>query len=159
MAQRTKPPLSRGDFPGCFDAYLRFAIATDFRDFEFFDDENFKLFLLVELKEAKLLGPFQSAIGEFGAQFGPDVGETRYATMRCPKRAVVDAETVKIWNDNVSRVELSLPLKPSQPEPSIRPRRPCKKMSWRHLAVQRDGILAVASRCTPHHQRCSRMCP
>jgi hypothetical protein len=106
--------------PSCFDAYLRFAIATDFRDFDFFDDEEFKLFLLVELKNAKHLEPFRRAIDEFGAQFGPDVGETRYATMRCPKRAVVDAETVKIWNGNVSRVELSLPLKPSQPEPSFR---------------------------------------
>jgi hypothetical protein len=106
--------------PSCFSAYLRFAIATDFRDFEFFDDENFKLLLLVELKNAKLLGPFQNAIGEFSAQLGPDVGETRYATVRCPKRAVVAAATTAIWNEYVSRVELSLPLKPSQPEPSIR---------------------------------------
>ncbi|MDB5576094.1 MAG: hypothetical protein JWR80_1270 [Bradyrhizobium sp.] len=120
MAQRTKHPIYRDNFPSCFDAYLRFAIATDFKDFEFFDDKDFKLFLLVELKDAKLLAPFQRAIGEFGAQFGPDVGETRYATLRCPRRAVVATETVEIWNDNVSRVELSLPLKPSQPEPSLR---------------------------------------
>lgn len=112
--------MPESNLPSCFDAYLRFAIATDFRDFEFFDDENFKLFLLVELKDRKLVGPFQRAIGEFGAQFGPDVGETRYATMRCPKLAVVAPETTAIWNDNVSRVELSLPLKPSQREPSFR---------------------------------------
>ncbi|MDP1581869.1 MAG: hypothetical protein Q8M18_00390 [Bradyrhizobium sp.] len=120
MAQRTKSPTPKDNLPSCFDAYLRFAIATDFRDFEFFDDDNFKLLLLVELKNAKLLGSFQSAIGKFGAQLGPDVGETRYATVRCPKRAVVAAATADIWNKYVSRVELSLPLKPSQAEPSIR---------------------------------------
>lgn len=120
MAKHINPPLPERNFPSCFDAYLRFSIATDFRDFEFFEDDDFKLILLVELKDAKLLGRFQGAIGEFGAQFGPDVGETRYATVRCPKRAVVAAATAEIWNEYVCRVELSLPLKPSQPEPSIR---------------------------------------
>jgi hypothetical protein len=106
--------------PRCFDAYLRFAIATGFKDFEFFDDEHFKLFLLVELKDARYLEPFQKAMSAFDVQFGPYVGGTRYATMRCPIRAVVAAETVEIWNENVSRVELSLPLKSSQPGPSFR---------------------------------------
>ena len=45
--------------PSCFDPYLRYAISTDFRNFQFFDeqhkfyDENhFRLFLFVEVKHA-----------------------------------------------------------------------------------------------------------
>ena len=39
-------------YPKCFGPYLRYAISTDFKYFEFFDDRYFKLFLLVEFKSA-----------------------------------------------------------------------------------------------------------
>jgi hypothetical protein len=53
----------------------------------------------------------------FGVEFGPDVGETRYATMRCRTPAVLDRDVQEsIWDKYVSRVELSLPLKPSSPK-------------------------------------------
>ena len=53
----------------------------------------------------------------FGAEFGPDVGQTRYVTMRCRKAAVTDrVGAFRIWNEYVSRVELSLPVKPSSPK-------------------------------------------
>jgi hypothetical protein len=116
-------PDGDGDgYPKCFDPYLRYAISTNFtnfelfkqKKFEFFDDENFKLFFFVEFKQAELATAFARAMGEFGAEFGPGLGKSRYATMRSRKAAVVDPGTVTIWNTYVSRVELSLPLKQTE---------------------------------------------
>ena len=44
--------MAEAELPSCFDPYLRYAIATNFKYFELFDDKNFKLFLLVEFKDA-----------------------------------------------------------------------------------------------------------
>jgi len=117
-------------YPSCFGPYLRYAIdsdfenfSTDFEDFgkklRFFDEDRFRLFLLVELKHAELVGRFENAMGErddFGTEFGPDVGETRYVTMRCRKAAVTDRlGAFSIWRLYALRVELSLPVMPSSP--------------------------------------------
>jgi hypothetical protein len=117
-------------YPSCFGPYLRYAISTDFENFttdfenfgkkfRFFDEDHFRLLLLVELKPAELVRAFEGAMGahdEFGAEFGPDVGETQYATMRCRTAAVTDqVRAFPIWTHYVSRVELSLPVKPSSP--------------------------------------------
>jgi hypothetical protein len=117
-------------YPSCFGPYLRYAIDSDFENFStdfenfgktfrFFDEKLFRLPLLVELKRAELVRAFEKAMDardEFGAEFGPDVGKTRYATMRCRKAAVTDQfGAFRIWTEYVSRVELSLPVKPSSP--------------------------------------------
>jgi hypothetical protein len=109
-------------YPKCFDPYLRYAISTDFTNFALFkeikfevlDDEIFKLFLFVEFKQAEMATAFANAMGKFGVEFGPDLGKSRYATMRSRKAAVVDPDTVTFWNTYVSRVELSLPLKQAE---------------------------------------------
>ena len=113
----------REQYPSCFGPYLRYAIDSDFENFStdlehfgkkfrFFDEDHFRLLLLVELKQAELVRAFEGAMGahdEFGTEFGPDVGKTRYATMRCRKAAVTDRDHY------VSRVEMSLPVQPSSP--------------------------------------------
>jgi hypothetical protein len=120
-------------YPKCFGPYLRYAIATDFKNFQlfyeqninFFDEKTFRLFLLVELKQAELVGVFEDKMihhslnDEFRAEFGPDVGHTRYATMRCRKAAVLDPSALHLWRKYVSRVELSLPVKPTSIEAQI----------------------------------------
>jgi hypothetical protein len=120
----------RETYPSCFGPYLRYAIDSDFKNFStdfddfgkrflFFDENIFRLPLLVELKHAELVRDFEHAMGRperFGAEFGPDVGKTRYVTMRCRKAALTDQSTAfPIWNEFVSRVELSLPVMPSSP--------------------------------------------
>ena len=122
-------------YPSCFGPYLRYAIdsdfanfSTDFEDFgkkfRFFDEDRFRLFLLVELKDAQDVRGFEKEMGErdeFGTEFGPDVGETRYVTMRCRKAAVTDQHgAFRIWRKYASRVELSLPVMPSSPTVRIR---------------------------------------
>ena len=122
-------------YPRSFGPYLRYAIdsdfenfTTDFEDFgkkfRFFDEGFFRLFLLVEVKKAELVGAFENAMGErdeFGTEFGPDVGQTRYVTMRCLKAAVTDQHAAfPIWREFVSRVELSLPVMPSSPAERIK---------------------------------------
>ncbi|XSC45303.1 hypothetical protein ACF1BQ_003760 [Bradyrhizobium sp. RDT10] len=117
-------------YPICFGPYLRYAIdsdfenfSTDFEDFgkkfQFFDEDRFRLLLLVELKQPEFVDKFESAMGardEFGTEFGPDVGNTRYVTMRCRKAAVTNQfGAFRIWREFVSRVELSLPVRPSSP--------------------------------------------
>ncbi len=117
-------------YPSCFGPYLRYAIdsnfenfVTDFEDFEetfrLFDEHRFRLFLLVELKRADLVRRFEEEMGEreeFATEFGPDVAETRYVTMRCRKAAVTaEHGAFPIWTKYASRVELSLPVKPSFP--------------------------------------------
>jgi hypothetical protein len=122
-------------YPSCFGPYLLYAIdsdfanfSTDFEDFgkkfRFFDEDRFRLPLLVELKDADLVRAFENAMGEreeFGTEFGPDVGDTPYATMRCRKAAVTDQHgAFRIWRQYVSRVELSLPVMPSSPTERIK---------------------------------------
>jgi hypothetical protein len=121
-------------YPSSFGPYLRYAIDSDFKNFStdfedfgkrfpFFDEDHFRLPLLVEVKHAGLVREFERAMGgpeQFGAEFGPDVGKTRYVTMRCRKAAVTDQSTAfRIWRDFVSRVELSLPVMPSSPAERI----------------------------------------
>src|SRR4051812_39395480 len=99
MAERASPET----YPECFDPYLRFAISTEFENFkedfaqrrETFDDKQFRLLLLIELKEAGMAAEFEKKLedldAEFGIELGPDVGDinkTRYETMRCRKQAV-----------------------------------------------------------------------
>jgi len=118
-------------YPACFGPYLRYAISTRFENFltdferfgkelRFFNDDILRLVLLVELKRADDVGAFEQAMGAqttFDTEFGPDVGKTRYATMRCRTAAVTDQDNAfRIWRDYVSRVELSLPVMPSSKE-------------------------------------------
>jgi hypothetical protein len=109
--------MPKAHLPKCFDPYLRYAISTGFANFKFPDDR--KLSLFVELKPNEQVAKFEDAMtdpkvaGKFGAEFGPDVGRTRYATLLANKAAVLDDEAFRIWNQFVSRVELSLPVKPS----------------------------------------------
>ena len=111
-------------YPDCYEPYLRYAISTDFRNFEAFDEDRFALLLLVELHRADKVDEFAKGMAGFGAALGPRfddrnfpyVGRTRYVTMRAGKRAVIDDAAVSIWIEYVSRVELSLPVKPSSLE-------------------------------------------
>jgi hypothetical protein len=122
--------MAEMELPDCFGPYLRYAIdsdfenfSTDFEDFgkkfRFFDEDRFRLLLLVELKKPEFVREFERAMSardEFFTEFGPDVGNTRYATMRCRKAAVTDQHgAFPIWREYVSRVELSLPVRPSSP--------------------------------------------
>src|ERR1700730_1163654 len=105
-------------YPNCFDPYLLYAISTDFRYFEFFDEKS-KLFFLVEFKQAegakKFADEMNSANALFSVVLVPANGNTRYATVRSEKAAVLDAvygsNAFRIWPEHVSRVALSPPLK------------------------------------------------
>nr|WP_166475289.1 hypothetical protein [Bradyrhizobium symbiodeficiens]QIP00937.1 hypothetical protein HAU86_14500 [Bradyrhizobium symbiodeficiens] len=109
-----------GELPTCFDPYLRYAIASEFKNFEFFDEQKSKLFLLVELKRADLASDFMRAMSPhcFGAEFGRISPNSRYLTMRAYKKAV--EANFQAWNDNVFRVELSLPSEPTAIQKSVR---------------------------------------
>jgi hypothetical protein len=116
------------EYPACFGPYLRYAIDSDFgnfstdlenfgKTFRFLGEDQFRLLLLIEVKQDERVQEFEEAMtahGEFGTEFGPDVGNTQYATLRS-KRAAVGAASYSIWNKYVSRVELSLPVRPSSP--------------------------------------------
>jgi hypothetical protein len=115
--------MPKGELPNCFDPYLRYAISTDFENFKLLDArksrksksiDDRKLFLLVELIQAELVKEFENAMidRKVGADFGPDVGQTRYATLRADK-AAVSAQQFDLWNKYVRRVELSLPVTPA----------------------------------------------
>lgn len=138
MAERGTP----AKLPDCFDPYLRYAISTEFTNFrdhltakpglieerrttkapETFDDHNFRLLLLIELKEAGMAPEFEKALKDLGSAFcielGPDIGDfskTRYLTMRCRTSAVTDPHLQQdFWTKYVSRVELSLPVRRSE---------------------------------------------
>ena len=118
--------MAEMELPNCFGPYLRYAIATDFKYFESFDDRGFRLFLLVEFKDLTTAAAFKKAITKPGydVEFSPVDRDSRYTTMRAHKNAVKDAatdhDTFKAWNDNVSRVELSLPLKPTDSRTFVR---------------------------------------
>jgi hypothetical protein len=102
------------DYPKSFGPYLRYAISTDFKYFKFFDDKNFKLFLLVEFKDAGHAAAFEREMQDerLGVEFGPTDPKSRYATIRGFK-AAVGSPTFPSWNNHASRVELSLPVKPT----------------------------------------------
>jgi hypothetical protein len=106
-------------YPKSFDPYLRYAISTNFRNFEFFDEnKKFKLFFLVEFNEGGQGKAFADAMNGLNSSFEVELGpvdqaekNTRYATVRSNKAAVLESNAVSIWETYVSRVELSLPLK------------------------------------------------
>ena len=111
------------DIPGLLRAVPAVRDLDELQEFRVFRRKGFSLFLLVELKDAgrrlnsSKNGQVRATFGpEFGPEFGPNVGHTRYVTMRASKEAVIDPDAFCIWNDHVSRVELSLPVKPSKPE-------------------------------------------
>jgi hypothetical protein len=113
--------MREGDeYPKCFDPYLRYAISTNFRDFEFFDSSSM-LFFLVEFNktegaadhfEREMNDPDRSYHPERMAEVGPAHDKALYATVR-GKLGMLDPKAFSIWNKHVSRVELSLPVKPS----------------------------------------------
>src|SRR5262245_44473033 len=109
--------MAEMQFPNCFQRYLRYAIATGFRHFKSFDDQKFKLFLLVEFKDAKHAYMFEQEMHDdnLGIEFGPTDPKSRYATVRGFK-AAVSPSTFDSWNHHVDRVELSLPVKPTARE-------------------------------------------
>lgn len=104
-------------YPKCFGPYLRYAISANFRNFEFFDLQS-ALFFLVEFHEETASRAKQKEfVNEIGNHHGGvvDLGpsdDTRYATMFGTKLALA-GEALEVWDRYVSRVELSLPLKPT----------------------------------------------
>jgi hypothetical protein len=115
------------NYPSCFGPYLRYAISTQFKGFEFFDERgSFKLFLLAELRESgqqehfvDLLDAALSKLhpnlpGPF-VDLGPAADSIPFATLRAATTAVTPLErgdpAFALWEAYVSRVELSLPLK------------------------------------------------
>ncbi|MGC2081854.1 MAG: hypothetical protein WA702_00655 [Bradyrhizobium sp.] len=125
----------RDSYPNCFGPYLRYAISTRFEYFEFFDEkENFKLFLLVEFKQPgrqkqeafvdllnnALRGP-HSDTSSRSVELGPADDDISFGTLRAPTAAVTPLEPggpiFSLWEQYVSKVELSLPLKLSVAPP------------------------------------------
>jgi hypothetical protein len=108
--------MPKGDLPKCFDPYLRYAISTGFTNFQFFDAGNkHKLFFLVEFRQVDMATAFQNRMRKAGfrVELGPAAETTRYATLRTDTAAVLNPSAFRIWDEYVSRVELSLPVKPS----------------------------------------------
>ena len=116
----------RSRYAKCFDPYLRYAISTHFRYFDLFrESDGFKLFFLVKFKPpGKETGNDPAAgfkremeAANFRIEFGPIPANssTRYRTLRAQRTAVTRPSAIKIWDKYVSRVELSLPLKPLPP--------------------------------------------
>ena len=123
MAPRGERSPPEPGFPKSFDPYLRYGIATEFETFEFFEEGKFKLFFLVEFKRRGLATSFERRMKEAGfeLEFGPYEDDSQYFTLRTGTSAVTEPRAYPIWNDLVSRVRLSLPLKlsgrPLKPEP------------------------------------------
>src|SRR5262249_26782455 len=131
-------------YPTCFDPYLRYAISTRFRDFEFFDEEHFKLFFLVEFKPtapgtrtdpATQFEKEMEAAGVTPIQFDRPNG-TLYRTLRTTTSAVFKQSARPIWDKYFSRVELSLPLLPT-PHP-LKFRKPIRPKSTGKVLI---GVL------------------
>ena len=124
-------------YPDCFDPYLRYAISTQFKNFEFFDEANgFKLFFLVEFKLDSNTGadPAASFANDmsnagFDVLLGPAEDNTGYATLQADTSVVLDSNAFPVWDEYVSRVELSLPLRPRR-APLFR------RLASRHRAVR-----------------------
>jgi hypothetical protein len=113
-----------GRYAKCFDPYLRYAISTRFENFEFFGNEKFRLFFLVEFKEAAQPKKFAEEMELAGSPvvFGPAKDQTLYATVHAGISAVLNSHALRVWDKHVSKVELSLPLKSSSPPPTFLPR-------------------------------------
>lgn len=139
--------------PNCFDPYLRYAISTDFRFFDSFDPaKGFELFFLVELIKPGTGCKFADDMNAYDSSFhvkpGPATPNSRYVTMRSKRAAVVDLDqgAVDIWDDYVSRVELSLPLPPETPESELQIRPPVHGISQKVLiGVLDDGCPFAAA--------------
>jgi hypothetical protein len=115
--------MAEADLPGCFGPYLRYAITTDYKYFESFDEKDFRLFLLVEYlvdETTDHAAAFETEMDDSqyldhkpGIEFAPIDPDSRYVskytTMRTLKGAV-ERHTFSSWNTHVSRVELSLPV-------------------------------------------------
>ena len=109
-------------YPKCFGPYLLYAISTGFENFEFSDEKrsSFRLFFLAEFNEAGQESEFAKEMKEarFSIVIDPADDHIPYATLHTDKEAVVNAvsgtDAFKIWEKYVSRVELSLPLVPSE---------------------------------------------
>ncbi|HVQ72280.1 MAG TPA: hypothetical protein VMT08_32740 [Bradyrhizobium sp.] len=117
--------MAQMELPSCFDPYLRYAIASDFKYFKFFDARNFKLSLLVEFRTVALAKTFKTDMkSDHAIEFSPADHGSRYTTIRAHKSVVTDPGTFPIWIKCVSRVELSLPVKPvtGPPEKILRNR-------------------------------------
>jgi hypothetical protein len=111
--------MAETDLPSCFGPYLRYAIMTDFKYFKSFDEKDFKLFLLVEFKDAEHATALENEMDDDqhhhdkpGIEIGPTNPNSRYTTIRAFK-AAIGPPTFRFWNEHVSRVELSLPVKPA----------------------------------------------
>jgi hypothetical protein len=123
-------------FPKCFDPYLRYAISTDFVDFEFFHKgTDVELFFLVEfdLAAAEQRDPergFADAMKQYKVEveFGPANDRTHYRSLRTDRLAVLDPNAVTIWDRHFTKVELSLPLKPKM-RVAFRGKKPLTKRS------------------------------
>ncbi|MXQ14640.1 hypothetical protein [Microvirga makkahensis] len=113
--------LERDTYPKCFDPYLRYAISSNFGNFELPDGkkERSRLFFLVEFKEAGRETEFAAQMNEAGLSvvLGPAGSTTRFATLHAAREAVIKAVNgsvaFDIWEKYVSRVALSLPLETS----------------------------------------------
>jgi hypothetical protein len=95
----------------CFGPYLRYAIATNFRNFvRFHKNQKFNLFLIIEFMDGVVCKDFADAMTQYKIKFRwtPNY-ETRYFTAHADMDAVGD-DTTPIWESFVSRVELSLPM-------------------------------------------------
>jgi hypothetical protein len=116
VAAPEEPTIPERELPKCFGPYLRYAIATDFHNFEPFDEHSFKLFFLVEFEGEGSARAFEREITDpkndrkFDIEFGPGDEHSRYATLRSRKAAVTDSSTFPIWDKFVARLELSLPI-------------------------------------------------
>jgi hypothetical protein len=105
--------LAVPDLPGCFGPYLRYAIATNFHNFEPLDADASRLLLLVEFKDLERKAKFVTRMkGHGDVEMGPTHRRARHVPVRAD-RAAVGSGTFDIWIDLVSSVELSLPLMPT----------------------------------------------
>jgi hypothetical protein len=112
--------MPEGDlYPKCFDPYLRYAISTEFQGFEFFQHAEIRLLFLVEFHKAGQAKAFAEAMASkneaFVIELGPGSHDSAYATVRGGKSVALDRDAYPVWDDYVSRAELSLPLKPGEP--------------------------------------------
>ncbi|WP_065751612.1 hypothetical protein [Bradyrhizobium paxllaeri] len=114
-------------YPNCFGPYLRYAISTNFEYFAFFDERaNFRLFLLAEFKKAgqqdEFVDRLNAALSDLypgssspSVDLGPADDNIPFATVRAPTTAVTPVAPggplFVLWEQYISRVELSLPLK------------------------------------------------
>src|SRR4051812_34009860 len=110
--------MPEAELPRSFGPYLRYAIAANFSNFDPFDDGAFRLLLLVEFKNLEAPAKFVTRMrnhqpNAIAVELGPTHAHARHVPVRAEK-AAVGSETIGIWNDLASSVELSLPLLPAK---------------------------------------------